>query len=85
MAKSTQSVASKASWTKPYADFPLSHHPPSGRLYKKIKGTRYYFGYAENWQAAIENYEANRDRIQAGKKLRSIGSGDARPRTPIDS
>lgn len=77
MPKSTQSTSGKATWKKPYADFPLSFHPPSGRLYKKIKGTRYYFGYADNWQAAIENYDDNRDRIQAGKKLRPIGSSDA--------
>jgi hypothetical protein len=78
MAKSTRKLApSKATWKPPDNDFPLSHHPPSRRLYQKIKGTRYYFGYDRDWKAALANDQANRDRIQAGKKLRPITSGDA--------
>jgi len=45
-------------WNLP-APFPLSYHPPSGRLYKKIKGSRLYFGYARDWEAAVEAYEAH--------------------------
>ena len=50
----TSKVSGKKSWTKPSADFPLSFHPPSGRLYQKFKGKRHYFGYASDWQAALD-------------------------------
>lgn len=59
-----------AAWKPPYAGFALSHHPPSGRLYKKIRGTRYYFGYASDWKAAIEKYERDREALYAGRKPR---------------
>ena len=45
---SVSSASSKSGWQKPYPDFPLSYHPPSGRLYKKILGKRWYFGYASD-------------------------------------
>ena len=72
MAKSTLSTGiGKASnktgvWKKPYAVFPLSYHPPSGRHYKKIK--RFYFGYAKDWQAALEKYQDQRDDRHAGRE-----------------
>jgi hypothetical protein len=41
MIKFTQSATNrKADWKQPYPDFPLSYHPPGGRLYKKIRGKR---------------------------------------------
>ncbi|MDA1055201.1 MAG: tyrosine-type recombinase/integrase [Planctomycetota bacterium] len=55
-------------WTPPYDDFPLSFHPPSGRLYKKILGRRRYFGYADNWQDAIEKFQRERDDLYAGRE-----------------
>ncbi len=65
--KSSQSASgskvSSPSWEKPYPEFPLSHHPPSGRLYKKIKGKRFYFGYASDWQAALDAYTLQKDYI----------------------
>ena len=33
-------------WNPPSEGFPLSFHPPSRRLSKKIRGQRVYFGYA---------------------------------------
>ena len=41
-------------WTKPYPEFPLSYHPPSGRLYKKIKGTIFLFSSS---QARVIEYK----------------------------
>ena len=43
-------------WTKSYTDFPLSYHPPSGWLYKKIRGKRHDFGCTHSWQTAVEKY-----------------------------
>ena len=62
-------------WTKPYPDFPLSFHPPSGRLYKKIRGKRYYFGYATDWQKAVGIYNDQRDDLMAGRRPRKTGEG----------
>ena len=73
MMKSTTKVATRTAsngWTKPYPDFPLSYHPPSGRLYKRINGKRYYFGYAKDWQAAVDEYQMQRDDLYAGRKPR---------------
>jgi len=61
-------ASSQKSWTKPSPDFPLSYHPPSGRLYKKIKGKRHYFGYASDWQAALDKYLAEKDHLLTGRK-----------------
>jgi len=62
-------------WTKPYDDFPLSYHPPSSRLYKKIRGKRHYFGYASDWQAAVDKYLDQKDDLQAGRRPRSNRDG----------
>ncbi len=72
--KSTAKPASgkpkKNGWEKPYRDFPLSYHPPSGRLYKKIKGHRYYFGKSTDWQSALDKFQRERDDLYAGRKPR---------------
>jgi len=78
--KSTQSarrrkVSTQNGWEPPYDDFPLSYHPPSGRLYKKIRGKRFYFGYAKDWQAAIDKYEQEREARYAGLEPRPTGDG----------
>lgn len=65
------SEKSTTTWRKPYADFPLSYHPPSGRLYKKIRGKRYYFGYASDWRAALDKYERAREDLYAGRTPRA--------------
>jgi len=68
MAKSTAKISARKvsnGWAKPYPDFSLSYHPPSGRLYKKIRGKRHDFGYVKDWQAAVNLYTAQRD--DAGK------------------
>ena len=36
------------------APISLSLQPASGRLYKKIKGKRHDFGYASDWQVALD-------------------------------
>jgi integrase len=78
--KSNLSAASrKASnqngWKAPYEGFPLSYHPPSGRLYKKIKGKRYYFGYASDWQVATDKFQAEQDDLYAGRTPRATSDG----------
>ena len=78
MTKSTaRAKTGKASngWDKPYDDFPLSYHPPSGRLYKKIRGKRHYFGYAREWKKAVELYSGQRDDLYAGRRPRKTGEG----------
>jgi integrase len=79
MAKSTAKKRATASaggdWQKPYRDFPLSYHPPSGRLYKKIRGRRVYFGYASDWQAAVDKYTREREDLYAGREPRPTGEG----------
>ncbi len=65
---------SQAEWKqrhKPYADFPLSYHPGTGRLYKKIRGTRRYFGRWDDWQAALTAYEDQAEDLHAGKTPKS--------------
>ena len=69
-AKTTNGKANNG-WAKPYPDFPLSYHPPSGRLYKKIRGRRIYFGYSKDWQAAVDKYQKQKDDLYAGKKPRN--------------
>ena len=47
----------------------------SGRLYKKIRGKRHYFGYVKDWHAAVDLYTAQRDDLHAGKTPRKTGEG----------
>lgn len=67
---SSRKASTQNDWTKPYDDFPLSYHPPSGRLYKKIRGRRFYFGYASDWQAALDKFLAEKDDRYAGREPR---------------
>lgn len=67
--------ADSKDWEKPYPDFPLSYHPPSGRLYKKIRGKRHYFGYASDWQDATEKFANEKDDLYAGRTPRATGDG----------
>ena len=64
----SRKASNKKAWTPPYPDFPLSYHPPSGRLYKKILGRRFYFGYASDWRAAIDKYQHDREARYAGRE-----------------
>ena len=73
-AKSRKSIK-KIGWDKPYDDFPLSYHPPSGRLYKKIRGWRHYFGYATEWEEAVNLYLEQKDDLHAGRIPRSKHEG----------
>lgn len=61
-------VSSQSDWEAPYEGFPLSYHPPSKRLYKKILGRRRYFGYSDNWQEALEKFQRERDDLYAGRE-----------------
>ncbi|MCA8997612.1 MAG: site-specific integrase [Planctomycetaceae bacterium] len=82
--QSTNSHAGRKSradqWKPPYSGFPLSFHPPSGRLYKKIRGKRHYFGYAKDWQSALEKYDRDSDFLYRGEEppieVDSLSLGD---------
>ena len=51
---------------KPYPEFPLFCHQ-SGQWCKTILGKHVYFGKWDDWQAALEKYNAERDYLYAGQ------------------
>jgi integrase len=65
MSKSTK----KKHFSKPYPTFPLTPHP-TGRWCKKIKGKIYYFGKLDDWQSALELYQAQAADLHAGREPR---------------
>jgi len=58
---------SQAEFKQRYPDCPLSYHPPTGRVYKKILGKRHYFGYVDNLAEAIDLYRLQVDDLRAGR------------------
>lgn len=68
----------KAKPSKPHPDFPLSPHS-TGKWYKKVQGSFYYFGTWDDPDAALAEWLARKDDIFAGRDhLRHEGdsSGD---------
>lgn len=77
MAKSSKRNPTREEWNEPYPNFPLSYHPPSGRLYKSIRSQRFYFGYHDDWQAAVDKFDRERDALYAGREPTQPTNGQA--------
>lgn len=59
---------------KPYPEFPLFAHN-NGQWAKKIRGRHRFFGTWDDWKAASDRYERERDALYAGRDPR--GAGDS--------
>jgi integrase len=44
-------------------------------MYKSIRGRRVYFGYARDWQAALDKFQRQKDDLYAGRTPRDNGEG----------
>lgn len=64
------SGATRQETVKPYPDFPLTAHRHTGRWCKKIRGKTYYFGPLDDWQAALDKYNREKDDLYAGRTPR---------------
>lgn len=74
MTKST-AKSTREKPVKPYDDFPLFPHA-TGRWAKKIRGQLEYFGsWEDGWQKALENYQAWKDDLYAGRRPQRHNTG----------
>jgi integrase len=72
--KATASGKGREKPAKPYPDFPLFAHN-NGRWAKKIRQRFVYFGLWDDWQAALDLYQQQRDDLYRGRKPRVTRDG----------
>lgn len=75
MPMTTNSNKSKRASPKPYPEYPLTAHP-SGRWRKIHRGTAYYFGPLDDWEAALERYKHAWPYILKGKPVPDAETGN---------